>query len=143
MIRKATINDVFNLDIIEKEVLTNTLGVNFIFNEIENNPIAHYFVFDLNNEIIGYIGSRIYDDVCEVFNFVVKKAYQKQGYGQELFNHLLAYIKPMNVKTISLEVRKSNKTALRFYYKNDFLKSHVRKNYYLIEDAIVLIKEVE
>lgn len=143
MIRKATINDIFSLDKIESEVLTNTLGINFLLNEIENNDFAHYFVYELNKEIIGYIGVRIYDDICEVFNFVVKKNYQNQGYGKKLFNYLLQFIKDFNVETISLEVRKSNKAALRFYYKNDFIKSHIRKNYYLDEDAIVLIKEVE
>lgn len=143
MIRKAIVEDVFILDEIESEVLTNTLGVNFLFNEIQNNDIAHYFVYELNKEIIGYIGVRIYDDICEIFNFVVKQKYQNQGYGLKLFKHLLNYTKILNVKTISLEVRKSNKAALRFYYRNDFYKSHIRKNYYLVEDAIVLIKEVK
>lgn len=143
MIRKAQANDIFSIEKIENLVLNHSLGLNFLLSEIENSELSHYFVYETNKEIIGYIGSRIYDDVLEVFNFVVKKDYQNQGIGQKLFDYLIEYSKNYNVKSVTLEVRKSNKQAIRFYLKNDFYKSHIRKNYYGNEDAIVLIREVE
>lgn len=143
MIRKAKVEDIFSIEKLEKASFETSLGINFLLNEIESNELAHYFVIDLNKEIIGYIGVRIYDDSCEIFNFVIKETYQNQGYGQMLLDYLIEYIKLFKVTNINLEVRKSNKKALRFYYKNDFLKSHIRKDYYINEDALVLIKEVE
>ena len=68
--------------------------------------------------------------------------YQGQGFGTELFNHSVDYLKSLGVKTMLLEVRKSNKKAQAFYERFGFAKSHVRKNYYKTEDAYVLIKEV-
>lgn len=143
MIRKAKIEDVIELTYLEELVFDKTLGINFLINEIESNEFAHYFVYEINKEIIGYIGIRIYDTNVEVFNFLIKPSFQGKGYGLELFNYLLTYLKPFNILNITLEVRKSNKRALAFYKKQGFIKSHIRKNYYNNnEDAYVLIKEV-
>lgn len=142
MIRKMIISDIVKVTQIESKVLGNTLGIDFLYDELNVNPFAHYFVYLINNEIIGYIGFRIYDDSAEMMNFVINTNHQNQGYGQELFDYCLEYITNLNVKNISLEVRKSNTKAKRFYTKNGFLKAYTRKNYYENEDALVLMKEV-
>jgi [ribosomal protein S18]-alanine N-acetyltransferase len=43
---------------------------------------------------------------------------------------------------LTLEVRKSNKGAQALYEKFGFKKSHIRKDYYITEDAVVYVKEV-
>jgi len=144
MIRKATINDVIAIERLEKQTFGSSLGFNFLINEIEANDIAHYFVYEINNEIIGYIGVRIYDNNAEIFNFLIKDSHRSQGYGLELFNYFINYLNEYNIEKITLEVRKSNKQAMRFYLKQGFIHSHTRKNYYENnEDAYLLIKEVE
>lgn len=142
MIRKMTLNDIFKVSEIEKIVLGNTLGVKFLFDELSVNPFSQYFVYEINSEVVGYVGYRVYDDVAEMLNFVIDDKHQNQGIGQELFDYSLEHISKMNVKSISLEVRKSNTKAKRFYLKNGFEKSYVRKNYYENEDALVYIKGV-
>jgi len=142
MIRKAIINDIIGLVKIEKKVFTESLGESFLYDEFLLNPFAHYFVYEVNNKVVGYIGFRAIDEHAEVMNFCMDPDYQGQGFGTELFNHSVDYLKSLGVKTMLLEVRKSNKKAQAFYERFGFAKSHVRKNYYKTEDAYVLIKEV-
>lgn len=143
MIRKMEITDIFQVVKIEKKVFKTTLGENFLFEELTSNPFANYYIYELNSEIIGYIGVRIYDSNAEILNFVIDTNHQKKGYGSNLFQYVLNYLEQLNVKQITLEVRKSNTQAKRFYQKYGFVKSHIRKEYYdNNEDAIVYLKEV-
>lgn len=142
MIRKAELTDIFNISKMEAAVLGSTLGVDFFYNELSLNDMARYYVYTINDEIVGYVGFRLYDNEAEMMNFVINHDYQNKGYGQELLDYFLAYIKTYPIYKISLEVRKSNKKAIRFYIKNGFTKSHNKKNYYMNEDAYVYIKEV-
>lgn len=142
MIRKATVNDIAYLVRIEKKVFTQSLGESFLFDELLLNPFAHYFVYELNKEVIGYIGFRAIDSHAEMMNFCMDPEYQGQGYGAEVLNHSIEHLKSLGVTSILLEVRKSNKTAQAVYEKFGFVKSHIRKNYYQTEDAFVYIKEV-
>lgn len=142
MIRKATVNDITYLVRIEKKVFTQSLGESFLFDELLLNPFAHYFVYELNKEVIGYIGFRAIDSNSEMMNFCMDPEYQGQGYGTEILNYSIDYLKNIGVSSILLEVRKSNKTAQAVYEKFGFKKSHIRKNYYQNEDAFVYMKEV-
>lgn len=136
MIRKAKVKDIYAIHKLEKSVLKQSLGEDFLLNEIENNPFATYYVIEINKEIIGYLGLRVIDNVAEMMNFVIKTDFQKLGYGTNLLNKA---IEENNLREISLEVRKSNKQARRFYESKDFVKSHIRKDYYDNEDGIVYI----
>jgi len=142
MIRKATVNDITYLVRIEKKVFTQSLGESFLFDELLLNPFAHYFVYELNKEVIGYIGFRAIDSNSEMMNFCMDPEYQGQGYGTEILNYSIDYLKNIGVSSVLLEVRKSNKTAQAVYEKFGFKKSHIRKNYYQNEDAFVYMKEV-
>jgi ribosomal-protein-alanine N-acetyltransferase len=142
MIRKAIVNDINYLVKIEKKVFTESLGESFLYDEFLLNPFAHYFVYEVNKEVVGYIGFRAIDEHAEVMNFCMDPEYQGQGLGTELFNYSVDFLQSIGVKSMLLEVRKSNKKAQAFYERFGFVKSHVRKNYYKTEDAYVLIKEV-
>lgn len=140
MIRLAKPNDINALVKLELKVLNGTLGTMFFDNELMINPFAKYYVYEVNKEIVAYIGTRIYDDNLEIINFVVNKEHQNQGIGSLLLNNLIVSFK--NIKIISLEVRKSNKQALSFYKKHGFVLDHVKKHYYENEDAYYLVKEL-
>ncbi|MBN2299957.1 MAG: ribosomal protein S18-alanine N-acetyltransferase [Acholeplasmataceae bacterium] len=142
MIRKATLKDVIYLVRIEKKVFTQSLGESFLYDELALNPFAHYFVYELNKEVVGYIGFRAIDENAEMMNFCFDPEYQGQGFGTELLTYAIDYLKELGVKQLSLEVRKNNRQAQAVYEKFGFKKSHIRKNYYITEDAYVYIKEV-
>ncbi len=142
MIRKATIKDVIYLVRIEKKVFTESLGESFLYDELALNPFAQYFVYELNKEVIGYIGFRAIDANAEMMNFCFEPEYQGQGFGTELLTYSIEHLKSLGVNQLLLEVRKSNRQAQAVYEKIGFEKSHIRKNYYITEDAYVYIKEV-
>lgn len=142
MIRCARTSDIPLIVSIEKKVLKESLGNKFLFQEINLNPLAMYYVYELNREIIGYIGFRVDVGQAEMMNFVIKPTHQNEGYGQALLNHAFNELIALSVKQISLEVRKSNLRAQHLYEKLGFKHMHTRKKYYKNEDAYVYIKEV-
>ncbi|MBU1141349.1 MAG: ribosomal protein S18-alanine N-acetyltransferase [Firmicutes bacterium] len=142
MIRKATINDVIYLVRIEKKVFAQSLGESFLYDELLLNPFAHYFVYELNKEVVGYIGFRAIDSNAEMMNFCVDPDHQGQGFGSEILDYSIEYLKTLGVNNLLLEVRKNNHQAQAIYEKFGFVKSHIRKNYYETEDAYVYMKEV-
>jgi ribosomal-protein-alanine N-acetyltransferase len=142
MIRKAIPSDIFDMVKLEKSAFKTTLGEKFLLQELNDNPFGFYYVYELNKTVIGYIGFRVYDDQAEMMNFVVSVDHQDEGYGTQLLTFCLNELENKQVKTISLEVRKSNKKAQHVYEKMGFKLSHVRKKYYENEDGYVLVKEV-
>lgn len=142
MIRRAKTDDILAIVKLEKQGLRSTLGANFIYNEIVNNPFAMYMVYELNNQVIGYIGCHVVDDKSDILNFVINKFHQGNGYGSKLLEETLNEVTRIGVKTVTLEVRVSNIWAQKLYEKFGFKPSYRRIKYYKNEDAIVYIKEV-
>lgn len=142
MIRKAKIDDIPALVAIEKKVFEQSLGESFLYDEFLLNPFAHYFVYEVNETVVGYIGYRAIDTQSEMMNFCVDPIYQGKHIGSEILTYTIDYLKNLGVKTILLEVRISNDKAIKTYEKFGFKKSHVREQYYGNEDAYVFIKEV-
>lgn len=143
MIRKASINDIISINNVDKKAGLEPLGLLFLENELSNNPFSYYLVYDLNNMIIGYIGTRELDDSVEILNFAIIPDYQNQGYGSLLMEEIIEHARKLDKKNIILEVRKSNTIARRFYLSFGFEKFTIKHNYYdNDEDAYVLIKEV-
>jgi len=142
MIRKAKVDDINNLVSLEKKVFEQSLGESFLYDEFLLNPFAHYFVFEQEGKIIGYIGYRAIDEAAEMMNFCVDPSYQSMGIGAEILAHSIQYLKNLKVKTILLEVRVSNHKAISLYEKFGFTRKHKRINYYGNEDAFVFVKDV-
>jgi [ribosomal protein S18]-alanine N-acetyltransferase len=142
MIRKATLSDVLSIAALEKQTFSEPLSESFLYDEIALNPFAYYVVYEENHEIIGYMGLRAVDEHAEVMNFAVSEAHRNMGVGSAILEHALEYLKKNHVALLTLEVRKSNKGAQALYEKYGFKKSHIRKEYYINEDAVVYVKEV-
>jgi len=142
MIRKATIEDIQSIVKLEESVFPVSLGETFLYDELMLNPFAHYFVYEKDMEVIGYIGFRAPDETSEMMNFAVSPKAQGMKIGSNLLAYSINYLKQIGVKKIMLEVRKSNTKAQHLYEKFGFIQSYIRKNYYETEDAYVYIKEV-
>jgi [ribosomal protein S18]-alanine N-acetyltransferase len=142
MIRKATLSDVLSIARLEKLTFPEPLSESFIYDEITLNPFAYYVVYEENHEVIGYMGLRSVDEHAEVMNFAVLESHRHMGVGTAILDHVLTYLKQHHVSLLTLEVRKSNKGAQALYEKFGFKKSHIRKDYYITEDAVVYVKEV-
>jgi len=127
---------------IELDALGHTLGESFFELEIDN-PFSRIYLYEKDNEFVGYISLRIVDEKAELLNFGVKKLYQNQGIGQKIFSFVLEDLKKEKVKTLILEVRSKNHTAIHFYQKFGGKKIHELKNYYGDDDAHIYLLEVK
>ena len=139
MIRIATVSDATNIASLDSKMFKDSLGLSFIENDLANNPFAHYFVYEIENEIVGYINCWISDNT-EILNFCVDDKFQGQGIGRKLYNE----VEKISCGIISLEVRESNSNAINFYKNRGFHEVAIRKNYYSNnENAILMVKRFE
>ncbi|KTD22817.1 GCN5-related N-acetyltransferase [Legionella lansingensis] len=93
-------------------------------------------------QIVGYIICRKSLNICHILNLCVDISAQRKGYGQKLLQAVLNSLAGSQFDTVILEVRPSNKAALRLYEKFGFQKDTVKEAYYKDEhgeeDAILL-----
>jgi len=102
------------------------------------------WVLEKDGCLIGYGFMSTGAGEAHILNLCVHPLYQRQGYGQQILEHLLALAREKSVDTIFLEVRASNTAALSLYLKLGFNQIAIRNNYYPIyqsrdrEDALIL-----
>lgn len=100
------------------------------------------WVLTLNKQIIGYALVMIVLDEAHLLNLSVAKAYQKQGLGRTLLEHMIMISKKYRAINMFLEVRPSNVSAIALYENMGFNEMAVRCGYYPAangrEDAVLM-----
>ena len=93
-------------------------------------------------QLVGYLFAVLIPDEAHVGNLAVAPEERRHGVAQELLDQLTKDAFEAGVRRVTLEVRASNHTARKFYYKNHFIDIAIRKNYYRspVEDAIVMFR---
>jgi ribosomal-protein-alanine N-acetyltransferase len=93
------------------------------------------------NTLLGFIIIKNHHIFWEMMQIVIDAEYQHQGLATQLMQAVILEARKKNVKTIQLEVRASNVSAISLYRKCGFVEVGVRKNYYQgKEDAILMDK---
>lgn len=96
--------------------------------------------------IQGYGIMSVAADEAHILNLCVRPEVQGRGLSVQILDHLLAVASAMNSQTVFLEVRPSNRPALRLYEGAGFCEVGLRRGYYPAttgrEDALVLAKEL-
>jgi ribosomal-protein-alanine N-acetyltransferase len=141
--------DVPLLQPLEEQVNLSFWGIDNYRRFIEEYP--EYFggkaVFIGDNsqeELAGFYFARsLYDDL-EILKVGVSPKYQRQGIGSQLMETAYAEGIRRGCGRCFLEVRKSNQTAILFYYSHNFRIAGTRLNYYTspIEDAWIMEKHL-
>ncbi|NIF33276.1 ribosomal-protein-alanine N-acetyltransferase [Enterobacter sp. Cy-643] len=97
---------------------------------------------DVDGKLAAFAVTQVILDEATLFNIAVDPAYQRQGLGKALLEHLIAELEKRDVFTLWLEVRASNVAARTLYESLGFNEATVRRNYYPAkegrEDAIVM-----
>ena len=100
------------------------------------------FVVVLNDNLVGYIISKIAYPETHILNLTVKKNFRKKGIGKALIELIISNARLRNSENIILEVRANNTDAQSLYKKLNFEVIGTRKDYYESkndrEDAYVL-----
>lgn len=96
--------------------------------------------------IQGYGIMSVAAEEAHILNLCVRPELQGRGLSGQILDHLLAVARAMNSQTVFLEVRPSNRPALRLYAGAGFCEVGLRRGYYPAttgrEDALVLAKEL-
>lgn len=120
--------------------LGNELSDNFnvlfdLYKEL-SNKYNKIYVYELNNEIIGFIHVLISFDSADIINIIIDNKYRNKGYAKELIEYT---VNNNNLKELNIEVRKSN-NAVSFYLKLGFKIIREIPNYYQNENAYFMKK---
>lgn len=139
-IRPMELDDLDQVTQIEKKSFQTPWSKVLYHKELVENHFAHYFVIENCYQIIGFCGVWLVLDEAQVTNIAIDPIYRGQGYGKMLFQYMLSKAMLNGAKSLSLEVRKTNKAAQALYERFGLEKAGIRKNYYTDnnEDAIVM-----
>lgn len=100
------------------------------------------WVLEKNNEMVGYALLMMVMDEAHLLNLSIAKAYQKQGLGRYLLEHMLQIARNHHALNMFLEVRPSNVSAIALYENMGFNEMAIRRNYYPAksgrEDAVLM-----
>ena len=97
----------------------NNLIKNFDY-KLDDNSFSNEFlnivIYEEENDIKGVLIYEFFYDRIEIDYIIVDFNYRKIGIGSKLLNYIEN--KHKIAKNITLEVRESNESAIRFYKKN-------------------------
>lgn len=142
-IRALLAEDAENVAQIEAAVFSEPWKVQD-FLQMVKVDYAHYFVAEIDGEIVGYCGIRNMAGDGEITNVAVVKAYRQRGIGRALMEHLLKAAPSFGIGDCTLEVRAGNAPAIALYESLGFRTEGVRPDFYEKprEDALIMWKRM-
>jgi len=94
-------------------------------------------------KVIGFVGGAIRRGHGHISGLAVDKGYRMEGIGKRLLKIVDHEFLTSRFDKVTLEVRKSNWGAIRFYKKQGYKRAYLIKGYYADgEDAIVYEKKI-
>ncbi len=105
-------------------------------------PDALYLVAHVEGRVAGSAGLRLICGEGFIDNVVVDEAYRGRGIAQALMARLEEAALERGAGDLTLEVRKSNASAIHVYEKAGFVSEGIRPNFYEnpTEDAVIYWK---
>ena len=137
-ISEVTVKDLPKINELENQLNLNKTKFNF-FNQTLSNENIKFIKLVLENKIIGFLQFSLNKSDCDIISIGVIQKFQKMGHGKLL----IEYLKNLNLNNIFVEVSTNNKNAIRFYYRLNFLKIGLRKNYYKKQRSDALLLKLE
>lgn len=106
------------------------------------NERAEFLVVEADRKIVACAGADIFEDAAEIVSFAVDPDKRNQGIGTKLLAKLIEVVKNRGASVFILEVRPSNKAAIKLYENFGFEIVDREENYYYDEDAWIMAKEI-
>ena len=112
--------------------------------ELEENKFANLAVIVLDNYVVGFYDYWHTFDSATIAQIAVDPIYQRQHLGSLLMEEIIKDTKAKKVRTITLEVRKTNEKAVNLYQKYGFKTTLTKEKYYSNgDDALYMMKELD
>ncbi|MGH8506415.1 MAG: ribosomal protein S18-alanine N-acetyltransferase [Stenotrophobium sp.] len=117
-----------------------------IFKDCLRSGYSAWVMTGTGDRVQGYAVMTMAVGEAHVLNLCVDPAVQQRGLGRMLLSHLMNLARAAHCTAVLLEVRRSNKAALRLYHSMQFEPVGIRKAYYPAsdgrEDACVLCHNI-
>ncbi len=128
-IEKMTSSDIAEIAKLEKDCFSSPWSEDGLKSELTND-FARFFVAFSENKIAGYIGAHSVIGEVYITNVAVFPEFRRQGIAKKLIATLLETGENEKAEFVTLEVRKSNFSAISLYEKLGFKAVGERKNFY-------------
>jgi ribosomal-protein-alanine N-acetyltransferase len=113
-----------------------------LFCAFENYFFVAVSLASADNSLIGFVGGAVREGHGHISGIAVEKEYRRRGIGKRLIKAAEREFLTNAFDTVTLEVRRSNWGAIRFYEKQGYKHSYIVKGYYADgEDALVYTKK--
>jgi ribosomal-protein-alanine N-acetyltransferase len=134
--------DVEEIYALETRAFPNPWRREFFDSELRGSG-RYNLVARKNGAVVGYVLAMWFFDEMHVNKIAVEERERRQGIALQLMDECLRFARANRIKTISLEVRKSNEGAQDFYRILDFEATYTRPRYYPDgEAAVVMVRQV-
>lgn len=104
------------------------------------------WVWEHEERVVGYGVMSVGAGEAHILNLAVHPTMQRRGLGREMIEHMLRLATRHGAEEAFLEVRPSNRTAVRLYEQIGFAQVGVRHQYYPgpngREDALIMARRV-
>ena len=139
IIEKMALCHIEEIARLEVECFSVPWSKNALESELDNN-FARFYVAFYNGKIAGYIGAHNVLGEVYITNVAVFPEFRRKGIAGRLISALEKKMAEENALYITLEVRKTNLSAIALYEKMGFKEVGRRKNFYENprEDAVLM-----
>ncbi len=112
-----------------------------MFKEEISGRFSRYRVAEIEASAVAYMGMWVLADEGHITNVAVAKDFRRRGIAKALISDFISFADEKNLAFLTLEVRKSNISAISLYKSFGFCEVGVRKKYYdNTEDAVLMTK---
>jgi ribosomal-protein-alanine N-acetyltransferase len=146
-IRKAAESDLLEIIRLWKrniKTINTASDIAELFYAFENYFfVAVSTLASIEGKLIGFVGGAIREGHGHISGIAVDQEYRRSGVGKGLIKAVEHEFFTAALERVTLEVRKSNRDARRFYEKQGYKPLYAVKGYYADgEDAVVYEKRI-
>ncbi len=144
ILRDMTEADLDGVLRIEREVHAHPWTVGNFSDALRSNYQCK--VYEKDGIMLGYAVLMLAVDEAELLDIAIAAQHQRQGWGRNLLEEMMALARRHDMRRMVLEVRASNVAAIGLYRRAGFTDIGLRRDYYPAErgreDAILMGREL-
>ncbi|MBF0709665.1 MULTISPECIES: ribosomal protein S18-alanine N-acetyltransferase [unclassified Gemella] len=132
------------LSVIDRENFVDPWSKEMFKKELEQENSEYYAIFN-GEEVLGFCGGWYVLEEYQINKIVIDKKYQNKKMGSLFLLYMMQLYANKGAKRAIIEVRKSNKAAIKVYERVGFELIGKREKYYQNngEDALIMIRNFE
>jgi ribosomal-protein-alanine N-acetyltransferase len=137
-IRPAATRDIAAIHQLERSSFPAPWRREFFESELRAEGRFNLVVFH-RDDLLGYVFAMWFLDEMHINKIAVAEIERRRGVATRLMDGCFEFARNNSIQTLSLEVRKSNRGAQKFYEHLQFRAAYVRPRYYPDGEAAVVM----